>query len=331
MCTSGPCGREPKPVRLDRYRRAVLVMQRPSGQVFLTLPTTAPTGSLELVAGVLAHHAARGDCIAAQRLLHADLHAPRDDRRLTTVRAEAGRIARNTPTPAVVSAALAMVDQHPHLSEGGCRALLHAAGLGEGTAGRSLTLGLATLYGLTQNCTESEQQQVRELARSARTAGAVPSSADWSPRQVRTLRLQRVVLAGGWAVQAEDQRSKLANAVTRFLAVRRSGTPEQLLAGAQKSLSGMPQRHLLPGVEGLGHWIKAQGWLRYRAGVVRPTVELPLTFVDGVLGPLLTAGPPARRVALIQALVVAGYTFGAARVAVQRAPYLASARVRPVG
>lgn len=141
----------------------MLVLQRPSGAVFLTLPTTAPTGSLELVAGVLAHHAARGDTTSAQRLLHADLHAPRGDRRLTTVRAE-----------------------------------------------------------------------------------------------------------------------------------------------------------------GLGHWIEAQRWLRYRTGVVRPTVELPLTFVDGVLGPLLAADPRVRRVVLIEALVVAGYTLGAARVAVQRAPYLAT-------
>ena len=175
-------------------------MQRPSGQVYLTLPTTAPTGSLELVAGVLAHHAARGDVTAAQRLLRADLHAPRDDRRLTAVRAEAGRIARSTPTPAVVTAAQAMVDRHPHLSEGDCSALLHAAGLGEGTAGRSLTLGLATLYGLTQTCTRAQQDQVRGLARSVRTAGAVPTDADWSPGEVRALRLRRVVVAGGWAV-----------------------------------------------------------------------------------------------------------------------------------
>ena len=65
------------------------------------MPTTAPTGSLELVAGVLAHHAARGDTPAARRLLGADLHTPSRDRRLTAVRAEAGRIARNSPTPAV--------------------------------------------------------------------------------------------------------------------------------------------------------------------------------------------------------------------------------------
>ena len=41
-----------------------------------TTPTTAPTGSLELVAGRLAHHASRRDTTAAQRALHADLHAP---------------------------------------------------------------------------------------------------------------------------------------------------------------------------------------------------------------------------------------------------------------
>ena len=109
----------------------------------------------------------------------------------------------------------------------------------------------------------------------------------------------------------------------RFLAVRGSATPEHLLAGAQKSLSGMPRRHLLPDADGLAQWIKAQGWLRSDAGEVRPNVELPVTSVDGVLGPLLAADPCVRRVALIKSLVVAGYTIGAARVAVQRAPYLA--------
>jgi len=276
------------------------------------------------VAGVLAHHAARGDTTAARRLLHADLHAPRGDRRLTTVRAEAGRIARNTPTPWVVEAALATVDRHLHLHLDDCRALLHEAGLSEGTAGRSLTLGLATLYGLTKTCTGAEQQQVQALVKSARTAGAVPAGEDWSPKQMRALRLQRVVLADGWAVLGDDRRSKVANAVARFLAVRGSGTPEQLLAGTRKALSGMPQRHLLPDADGLGLWIEAQGWLRCDEGVVRPTVELPVTFVDGVLGPLLAADPHVRRVVLIEALVVAGYTLGAARVAVQRAPCLAT-------
>lgn len=104
------------------------------------MPTTAPTGSLEVVASVLAHYAARGDTTAAQRLLRANLHAPRGDRRLTTVRAQAGGIARNTPTPWVVQAALATVEQHQHLGETDCRALLRAAGLGGG-AGAPLPSG----------------------------------------------------------------------------------------------------------------------------------------------------------------------------------------------
>lgn len=276
------------------------------------------------MASVLAHHAARGDTSAAQRLLHADLHAPRGDRRLTAVRADAGRIARNTPTPLVVQAALATVEQHPHLGEAACRALLCRAGLGEGKAGRSLTLALATLYGLVRTCTAVELQQVQDLARVVRSAGAIRITTHWPPHQERALRLLRVVLTGGWAVRGEDQRSKLAHAVARFLAVRGWATPEQLLAGALKYRSGMPERHRLPDHDGLGHWIAAQGWLEFDKGTVRPIGALPLTFVDGVLEPLLAGDPGIRRVDLITALVDAGYTLGAARAAVQRTPYLAT-------
>ena len=307
-----------------RYRALVLVLQRPSGAVFLTLPATTPIGSLEQVAGLIAHQAARGDSGAARQFLRSNLHAQRDDRRLHHIRTEAARMSRSAPTPPAILAALELVDETPQLTDDGIRRALHACGLSDGEAGRDLVLGLAALFGLTESCTRPEAREVLALAAALRSMGVTPTNWDWSARQVRALRLRGIVVRDGWAVQRDDQRSRLANAVARFLSVRMAGTPEQLLGGATKGLSGMAQRHRLPTVEGMTWWTTAQDWLVHGADdFVRSRIELPLTLGDAVLRPLLVADPTVRRVALIRALVVAGYTPASARVSVQRAPYLA--------
>ena len=99
-----------------------------------------------------------------------------------------------------------------------------------------------------------------------------------------------------------------------------------LLHGARRSLAGKPQRNFLPTEDGLKAWVLQQDWLMLDLrGRVRSQVPLALTVLDQVITQAVPPGPTVRRAVLVQALGAAGYTKGAAEVAIHRAPYITSA------
>ena len=90
------------------------------------------------------HQAARTDKGKSLRLLACNLKVTRqDDQDLRALRSDLGRLAIQSPVPEVVTQALALVEEHPHISDEGIRALLHAAGFSQGRAARPLVLALA--------------------------------------------------------------------------------------------------------------------------------------------------------------------------------------------
>ena len=90
-------------------------------------PTTPPPGSLEQVAALLVHQAARADTNKASRLLACNLKVTRQaDQGLRALRSDLGRLARQSPVPEVVTQALALAEAHPSISDDGVRALLYA-------------------------------------------------------------------------------------------------------------------------------------------------------------------------------------------------------------
>ena len=113
----------------------MIVVQARDGTRRLLTPTVPPPGGLEQVAGLLVHHAARTDTGKASRLLACDLKVTaRDDQDLRALRSELGRLASQSPVPEVVTQALALVEEHPSISDEGIRALLHAARLSKDQA-----------------------------------------------------------------------------------------------------------------------------------------------------------------------------------------------------
>ena len=145
------------------------------------VPTTPPLGKLEQIAGLLVHHASRTDTGKATRLLACNLKVTaQDDQDLRALRSELGRLASQSPVPEVVTQALALVEEHPRLTEEGIRALLHAARFSEGQATRSLVLALAGLYGLTRPCDGTELAAVTAVLPALRAQGVISCEVDWT-------------------------------------------------------------------------------------------------------------------------------------------------------
>ena len=157
--------------------------------------------------------------------------------------------------------ALALVEEHPGISEEGIRALLCAARLSEGQATRSLVLALAGLYGLTRPCDATELAAVTAVLPALRAQGVIPCEVDWTCAQRLELRSRGVVQHDQWLVLSPDRRSKLSFSVQRQLSVRQDAEVGALLQGARRSLAGMGQRHLLPTEEGLEAWVMRPDWL----------------------------------------------------------------------
>ena len=304
----------------------MIVVQTHYGTRQLLPPTTPPPGRLEQVAGLLVHQAARTDKGKSLRLLACNLKVTRqDDQDLRALRSDLGRLASQSPVPEVVTQALALVEEHPHISDEGIRALLHAAGFSQGRAARPLVLALAGLYGLTRPCDAAELAAVTAVLPALRSQGVISCDVDWTSAQLRELRGRGAVQHEQWLVRSPDHRSKLSFSVQRQLSVQHDSAVDALLRGARRSLAGMPQRHLLPTEDGLEAWVLRQDWLMLDLrGRVRPRAPLALTAVDQVITTALPEGGTVRRAALVRALGDAGYTEGSAEVAVHRAPYLIS-------
>ena len=287
-------------------------------------PTIPPPGRLEQVAGLLVHQAARTDTGKASRLLACNLKVTtQDDQDLRALRSELGRLACQSPVPEVVTQALGLVEEHPRLTEEGVRALLHAAGLSNGPAGRPLVLALAGLYRLTRACDAAELAAVTAVLPALWTQGVIPCSVDWTGAQRRELRSRGVVHYEQWLVRSPDRRSKLSFSVQRQLSVQQAAEVGDLLQGARRSLAGMRQRHLLPTEAGLQAWVLQQDWLILDLTErVRSRVDLPLTPADRIITTALAPGGTIRRTVLVKALEAAGYTEGSAEVAVHRTPCL---------
>lgn len=303
--------------------RVVLTVSTVTRRLDLLVPTTAPPGALEQVAGLL-HQATRGDRDRVSLLLQGQLRASGEHARtLRNARAQAGLLARATPVPEVVIRALDLVDRHGGLRDEGIRGLLHAAGLSQGSADRALVLGLAGFYGLTEACSRAEQREILAVMPPLVSIGAWSSDICWTEPQRRELRRRRGVPDGPWLVRCDDWTSRLSHSVQRYLAVRSPATVAELLLGARRYLSGMQQRHLLPDEPGLRSWVLQQDWLVLDLrGHVRSRVDLPLTSVDKVIVQALPPGKVAPRAVPVQALVAAGYTKGSAEVTVHQTPYV---------
>lgn len=217
--------------------RVVLTVNTVTRRLDLLVPTTAPPGALEQVAGLLLHQATRGDRDRVSLLLQGKLRASGEHARtLRNARAQAGLLARATPVPKVVIRALDLVDRHGGLRDEGIRGLLHAAGLSQGSADRALVLGLAGLYGLTEACSRAEQREILAVMPPLVSIGAWSSDICWTEPQRRELRRRRGVPDGPWLVRCDDWTSRLSHSVQRYLAVRSPATVAELLLGVHAGI-----------------------------------------------------------------------------------------------
>ena len=140
-----------------RYIPPVIVVQNRNGTRRLVAPTAPSPGGLEQVAGLLVHQAARGGTGKSSRLLACNFKVTaRGDQDLRALRSDLGRLARQSPTPEVVTQALALVEASPGMGDEGVQALLHAAGLSQGQATTTPRPALAGLYRLTRPCDAAE-------------------------------------------------------------------------------------------------------------------------------------------------------------------------------
>ncbi len=158
--------------------------------------------------------------------------------------------------------------------------MLTLAGLGEGVAGRALVNGMARVYRLVLPTIEGDElKDVVALLGQPRIRGAfyLEDGRTISVTQQRWLDQRGVQLRGQWLRASPDRRSGLIHAVRRQLAVLGPCGPEDLLAGARRGLAGQPRRHLLPDLNGFGHWLSVQPGLELQAdGTIATTATTPL-------------------------------------------------------
>ena len=168
----------------------------------------------------------------ATRLLGCNLKVTgQDDQGRRALRSDLGRLASQSPVPEVLIRSLALVEEHPRLTEDGVRALLHAARLSEGQATRSFVLALAGLYRLTRPCDAAELAAVTAVLPALRSQGVISCGVDWTKAQQRELRGRGVVQYEQWLVRSPDRRSKLSFSVQRQLSVQHDAGLEALLRG----------------------------------------------------------------------------------------------------
>ena len=308
--------------------------------IALPSPTRPPPATtLEALAGQLLARAAPFDHSGQAHILAEwDLPAPGPSRylghlqpkgllhrRLIGIRRQLQRVTAKCPAPAVLTAALAVVDERPGLAEGELRAALLRADLAEGHAGAPLLTQLAALWRLALPAAlEPAPARVAALARQVRSHGVVVTVPLPAPLAM-PLRAAGVRIVDGYLVATADRTSLLARPVRRQLAAVGPLAADDLLAGALR------ERPALAGLTaaGLLVWAGAQPDLAVNGAQVTLTAgaETWLRQADPHVRALFGTGDAiVTRLAIIDAVVTAGSQRPSAEVWVVRCAWL-----RPAG